>query len=62
MCFVWALSATEAGFIEPVLVGDADEIVAIAREASWDISAFRLVAADGEAQAAEFAAALARGR
>ena len=56
-----ARRATEAGFIEPVLVGDADGIAAIARETGWDISAIRLVAAEGEAHAAETAAALARG-
>ncbi len=56
-----ARRATEAGFIEPVLVGDADGIAAIARETGWDISAFRLVAADGDAHAADTAAALARG-
>lgn len=53
--------AAEGGFIEPVLVGDADEIMAISRETGWDISAHRLVPAGGETQAAETAAALARG-
>lgn len=53
--------AAEMGFVEPVLVGDADEIAAVAREMGWDISAFRLVPADGEAHATETAAALARG-
>lgn len=56
-----ARRATEGGFIEPVLVGDAGEIAAIARETGWDISAIRLVSADSEAHAAETAAALARG-
>jgi phosphotransacetylase len=53
--------ATEGGFIEPVLVGEVDETTEIARQAGWDISPFRLIPADGEAHAAEIAAALARG-
>jgi phosphotransacetylase len=53
--------ATEGGFIEPVLVGEADEITEIARQAGWNISRFRLVPTDGEAHAAETVAALARG-
>ena len=53
--------AVEGGFIEPVLVGDADEIMVVSREMGWDISSFRLVPADGEAHAAETAASLARG-
>jgi phosphotransacetylase len=56
-----ARRAAGGGFIDPVLVGDADEIMAIARETGWDISTCRLVPADGEAHAAETAAALARG-
>lgn len=56
-----ARRATEAGFIEPVLVGEAAEITDIARQSGWDISRFRLVPADDEAHAAETAAALARG-
>jgi phosphotransacetylase len=56
-----ARRAAEAGFIEPVLVGEADEITEIARQTGWDISRFRLIPADGEAPASEAAAALARG-
>ncbi len=56
-----ARRATEGGFVEPVLVGDADGINEIARQIGWDISQIRLVPADGERQAAETAASLARG-
>jgi phosphotransacetylase len=56
-----ARRATEGGFIEPVLVGEADEITGIARQTGWDISRVRLIPADGEAHAAEIVAALARG-
>lgn len=56
-----ARRATEGGFVEPVLVGDADGINEIARQIGWDISGIRLVPADGERQAAEIAASLARG-
>ncbi len=56
-----ARRATEGGFIEPVLVGEADGINEIARQIGWDISGIRLVPADGERQAAEIAASLARG-
>lgn len=56
-----ARRATEGGFVEPVLVGDADGINEIARQIGWDISGIRLVPADGERQAAETAASLARG-
>lgn len=55
-----AKRATDGGFIDPVLIGDIDDIRAIALDCGWDISAFRLIPADGEAQAAETAAALAR--
>lgn len=55
-----ARRAAEAGFIEPVLVGDAGEIKAIASDIGWDISAFRVVPGESEVQAAETAAALAR--
>jgi len=56
-----ARRATEGGFIQPVLVGDPDDIAELARQAGWDISAVRIVAANGEAKAAETAAALAAG-
>ena len=56
-----ARQAAEMGFIDPVLVGDADDIATIARDIGWDISGVRVVAADSEAHATETAAALARG-
>lgn len=56
-----ARQAAENGFIEPVLVGDFDDIATIARDIGWDISAIRVIAADSEAHAAETATALARG-
>ena len=56
-----ARRAADGGFIEPVLIGNAGEITAIARDIGWDISGFRVVASEGEAHAAETAAALARG-
>ena len=55
-----AKRATEGGFIDPVLIGNVDDMTALARDSGWDISAFRTVQADSEAQAAEAAAALAR--
>ncbi|MDH5556892.1 MAG: bifunctional enoyl-CoA hydratase/phosphate acetyltransferase [Alphaproteobacteria bacterium] len=55
-----ARRAMEAGFIAPVLIGDADEIAAAAGEAGWDIAGIRVVASAGEAEAAQIAAALAR--
>lgn len=55
-----AKRATDGGFIDPILIGDIDDIRAIARDSGWDITAFRTVQADSEAQAAEAAAALAR--
>ena len=56
-----ARRAAEAGFIEPVLVGGRSGIEAAARDAGWDLASVRLVEAGGEGQAAETAAALARG-
>lgn len=56
-----ARRAAEAGYIDPVLVGDAGDIAALARDAGWDISAVRIVPAGDEKQACGTAAALARG-
>jgi phosphate acetyltransferase len=56
-----ARRATEAGLIEPCLVGDRDAIVAIAGTIGWDLSGLRVVPAGDEAKAAETAVALARG-
>jgi phosphate acetyltransferase len=43
-----AKEATEAGIMVPVLVGEAEMIAAEAKALNWDISAFRVVDADGE--------------
>jgi len=56
-----ARRAAEAGFIMPLLVGDGDQIAAVARDIGWDLSAVRVVPAGDERQACETAAALARG-
>ncbi len=56
-----ARRATEAGYIEPVLVGDADAISVLAKAAGWDIGGLRVVPARDEQAAAETAVALARG-
>jgi phosphotransacetylase len=56
-----ARRAADEGFIEPVLVGDPDEIAVLAADVGWDISKFRVVPAEGEAGTAETGAALARG-
>ena len=56
-----ARRAARAGFIMPILIGDADEIAAVARDIGWDLSAVRVVLAGDERQACETAAALARG-
>lgn len=55
--------AAEAGLIDPVLVGDADAIRRLARDAGWDISGYRVVdtGETDEAAAARAAVALARG-
>ena len=54
-----ARRAAEAGLIEPVLIGDADAIAAIARDMGWNIAGLRVVAAGDESKAAETAAMLA---
>ncbi len=53
--------ATEAGLIEPVLVGEALRIADLAKSIGWDIQGLRIVAAEDEAAVAETAVALARG-
>ena len=53
-----AHQATEAGVMEPVFVGEADLIRAEADKLNWDISAFRLEDATGEAEAGDKAARL----
>ncbi|MFQ5619654.1 MAG: bifunctional enoyl-CoA hydratase/phosphate acetyltransferase [Rhodospirillales bacterium] len=55
-----ARRAAEAGLMEPVLIGDAGAIAAIARDMDWNIAHLRVVAAGDETGAAETAARLAR--
>ena len=57
-----ARQATEAGLIDPVLVGDQDEIESLARTMGWDISKYRVVnvTEEDEGAAARAAVALAR--
>ena len=56
-----ARKAADAGLIDPILVGDAEAIGAIAADMAWDVSDFRIVAAEGEDGACRTAAALASG-
>ncbi|UCH74099.1 MAG: bifunctional enoyl-CoA hydratase/phosphate acetyltransferase [Rhodospirillales bacterium] len=56
-----ARRAAEAGFIDPILVGDADAIAALATDVGWHLAAIRVVPASDERRACETAAALARG-
>ena len=56
-----ARQAADAGLIDPVLVGDAEAIGAIAADMGWDVSGHRVIAADGEDGACGIAAALASG-
>jgi len=56
-----ARQAYDAGVIEPVLIGDADDIRSLARDIKWDISKLRLIDAAGERKAPEAGVALARG-
>lgn len=53
--------ATQAGFIEPVLVGDPERIRKIAHDIEWNVAPFRAVSAADEKKAAEAAVALAAG-
>ena len=55
-----ARQATDAGLIEPVLVGDAELIRAIAKEIGWDLSGIEIIDAAGEDTAPAAAVALAR--
>ncbi len=57
-----AQRAADARLIDPILVGDAEAIGAIAADMAWDKSLFRIVAAVGEDGACRTAAALAAGR
>lgn len=56
-----AKQATEAGLIEPVLVGDRNRIIDLARDLNWDIAPYRIIGVDDETAAARTAVTLARG-
>ena len=53
-----AKDATHAGIMTPIFVGEADAINAEADKLNWDISAFAIHDTNGEAEAANTAAAL----
>ncbi len=53
-----AKDATDAGIMVPIFTGNADDIRAEAAKLNWDISAHRIVEADGEAESGAAAAAL----
>ncbi len=53
--------AVAAHLIEPILVGQPEAIAHAARGSGWDLADHRIVAAEGEAAAAETAVAIARG-
>lgn len=53
-----AKDATSAGIMVPIFVGEADAIRAEAAKLDWDISAYAIHNTDGEADAANTAAAL----
>ena len=55
-----ARAASDEGLIEPILVGAPQEIADLAAKMDWDISQLRVVAANGEAEAARQAVALCR--
>ncbi|MEM0945335.1 MAG: hypothetical protein AAGI70_15465 [Pseudomonadota bacterium] len=50
-----AKAATEAGLIEPLLLGAPAQIAALAEEAHWDIAGFQVIPAEGETALAEAA-------
>ena len=53
-----AKEATQAGIMDPIFVGEPDRITAEAAALNWDISAYRLVRAEGEEASGLAAAAL----
>ncbi|MEK9672652.1 MAG: bifunctional enoyl-CoA hydratase/phosphate acetyltransferase [Rhodospirillaceae bacterium] len=55
-----ARQAADAGLIDPILVGDADAIYAIACEMDWDVAKYRIEHAADERDAAVRAVAIAR--
>ena len=57
-----ALEATQAGLIEPVLVGPAEQMQEIATAAKLDLSPYKIVATGDAEESASVAANLAGGR
>ena len=57
-----ARRVAETGTIEPVLIGDADTIHNLAKDAGWDLSDIRILHEPDEEKKAGIAAALAKGR
>ena len=51
--------ATDAGWLEPILVGPRPRMRAVAEEINWDIGAIELVEAEGEPEIASATASLA---
>lgn len=56
-----AKDATDAGIMTPVFTGNADDIRAEATRLGWDISAYPIVEAEGEAESGAAAASLCGG-
>ena len=54
--------AVDAGLVEPILVGDLNDIREIAHSISWDLDGTRLEAANNEVNASEIAVALCRNK
>ena len=52
--------AVENGLFDPVLIGDTNSIMQIARDLNWDISDIRVVDAKNDIEAAKIAVSLAR--
>jgi phosphate acetyltransferase len=55
-----AVEAAHAGLIEPTLIGDAEELKALARAIGVDIGPYPILQADSEAKAAELAVVTCR--
>ncbi|MEM7668939.1 MAG: phosphate acyltransferase, partial [Pseudomonadota bacterium] len=55
VAFESAKQATDAGLIEPVLIGDPIRIAKLSEERDWDVSAFRKIDASGDQALADAA-------
>lgn len=51
--------ATEGGLIEPVLIGDNDQILSLAKAIDWDVRDIHIINTDGEKEASDTAVSLA---